>query len=87
MEACLDAGSVPDLFVITLMGDVLHVFYPKYGYTLYTMRLDGKKYSSREANSALGEMATAEALGNANVAPNDLFSGATLCRDGDERVG
>lgn len=35
---------VPDLFTITLVNDDLHVFYPKYGYVVYTMRLDGKSY-------------------------------------------
>ena len=39
-------SAVPDLFVITLVDDELQVFYPKYGFIVYTMRLDGRKYVS-----------------------------------------
>jgi hypothetical protein len=51
-------SAVPDLFIVTLMDDELYVFYPKYGSTLYTMRLDGKRYQTIAPN-ALPDMTTA----------------------------
>lgn len=56
-------SAVPDLFVVTLADDELHVFYPKYGSTLYTMRLDGKKYPYTGLNAIPGTTSAAETLG------------------------
>jgi len=56
-------SAVPDLFVVTLADDELHVFYPKYGSTLYTMRLDGKMYAYTGFNAIPGTTSAAEALG------------------------
>jgi len=56
-------SAVPDLFVVTLMKDELSVFYPKYGSTLYTMRLDGKRYPLIAPNALPGMMTAAEPLG------------------------
>ena len=56
-------SAVPDSFVITLAGDELSVFYPKYGSTLYTMRFDGKQYSSTAPNALPGTTSAAQALG------------------------
>jgi hypothetical protein len=56
-------SAVPDSFVITLTGDELSVFYPKYGSTLYTMRLDGKRYPLTGPNALPGTTTAAQALG------------------------
>lgn len=55
-------SAVPDSFVITLVGDDLSVFYPKYGSTLYTMRLDGKQYPLSGPNALPGMTTAAQAL-------------------------
>jgi|RhiMethySRZTD1v2_1073278.scaffolds.fasta_scaffold127309_2 hypothetical protein len=55
-------SAVPDSFVITLFGDELSVFYPKYGSTLYTMRLDGKRYPLNGPNALPGTTTAAQAL-------------------------
>ena len=56
-------SAVPDLFVITLVDDELQVFYPKYGFIVYTMRLDGRKYPLTAPNAAAGTSSVAEGLG------------------------
>lgn len=56
-------SAVPDLFVVTLVGDELSVFYPKYGLTLYTMRLDGKQHPLPPPNAGPRMATAAEALG------------------------
>lgn len=56
-------SAVPDLFVITLVDDELQVFYPKYGFIVYTMRLDGRKYRLTAPNAAAGASSVAEGLG------------------------
>jgi len=55
-------SAVPDSFVITLIGDELRVFYPKYGSTLYTMRLDGKQYPLNGPNALPGTATAAQAV-------------------------
>ena len=55
-------SAVPDLFRITLRDDELSVFYPKYGATLYTMRLDGKRYPLAAPNTLPGMTTVAQAL-------------------------
>ena len=50
---------VPDLFTITLVNDELRAFYPKYGYIVYTMRLDGKAYPLTAPNNAGAEASSA----------------------------
>jgi hypothetical protein len=54
--------TVPDLFTITLVGDELHVFYPKYGYVVYTMRVDGKRYAPTAPNTVAGAGTMAESV-------------------------
>jgi hypothetical protein len=54
-------SAVPDLFTVTLMGEELNVFYPKYGTTVYTMRLDGRKYPFSGPNALPGMTSAAEA--------------------------
>ena len=53
---------VPDLFTITLVNDELRVFYPKYGYVVYTMRLDGKSYPLAAPNASADASNVAEAV-------------------------
>jgi hypothetical protein len=55
--------TVPDLFTITLKDDELSVFYPKYGFVVYTMRLDGKRYPRTAPNAAAGAMIATEGTG------------------------
>lgn len=55
-------SAVPDLFVITLVDDELQVFYPKYGFIVYTMRLDGRRYRLTSPNAAAGASSAAEGL-------------------------
>ena len=55
--------TVPDLFTITLVDDELRAFYPKYGYVVYTMRLDGKWYPLTAPNAAAGSGNMAEGVG------------------------
>ena len=56
-------SAVPDLFVISLADEELRVFYPKYGKTIFTMRLDGKKYPYTGLSTLAGTTSVAEALG------------------------
>jgi hypothetical protein len=56
-------SAVPDLFVVTLEGDELSVFYPKYGSTLYAMRPDGEQYQLTAQNALPGMTTAAESLG------------------------
>lgn len=53
---------VPDLFTITLVNDELRVFYPKYGFIVYTMRLDGKSYPLAAPNASADASNVAEAI-------------------------
>lgn len=50
---------VPDLFTITLVNNELRVFYPKYGFIVYTMRLDGQAYPLAAPNNANAEASSA----------------------------
>jgi hypothetical protein len=50
---------VPDLFTITLVDDELRAFYPKYGYVVYAMRLDGHQYPLTAPNNAGAEASSA----------------------------
>jgi hypothetical protein len=56
-------SAVPDLFVVTLMDDELQVFYPKYGFIVYTMRLDAKKHPLTAPNVVAGTTSAAEGVG------------------------
>jgi hypothetical protein len=56
-------SAVADAFVVTLIGDELSVFYPKYGTTVYTMRLDGKRYSPTGPRALPDSTAAAESVG------------------------
>jgi hypothetical protein len=48
---------------MTLVDNELQVFYPKYGFVLYTIRLDGKTYALTSPNAAPGTSSMAEGLG------------------------
>lgn len=56
-------AAAPDLFTVTLTDDELQVFYPKYGFVVYTMRLDGKRYPLTSPNYAAGTMIATVGLG------------------------
>jgi hypothetical protein len=60
-------STVPDLFTITLVGDELSVFYPKYGFIVYTMRLDGKRYPGTSPRAAAGSSSAAFSVGPRTV--------------------
>lgn len=60
-------SAVADAFVITLVHDELQVFYPKYGFVVYTMRLDGKTYAVTAPNAAAGVSSMAEGLGPGTI--------------------
>jgi hypothetical protein len=60
-------GAAPDLFTVTLVNDELQVFYPKYGFVVYTMRLDAKRYPLTSPNAAPGSMSASEGLGARTV--------------------
>ena len=55
-------SAVPDLFVISLVGDELQVFYPKYGFIVYTMRLDRTRHPLTSPRAAPGSSSAAEGL-------------------------
>ena len=60
-------SAVADAFVITLVGDELSVFYPKYGATLYTMRMDGERHAVTAPNTLPGTTTAAQALAMRSV--------------------
>ena len=47
---------------LTLVNDELRVFYPKYGFVVYTMRLDGKSYPLAAPNASADASNVAEAV-------------------------
>lgn len=55
-------SAVPDLFVVTLVDDELRAFYPKYGFIVYTMRLDAKRYPPTAPNPVAGTTSAAEGI-------------------------
>jgi hypothetical protein len=60
-------SAVPDLFVMTLVDDELQAFYPKYGFIVYTMRLDAKRYPLSAPNALPGASSMTERLGPRTV--------------------
>jgi len=55
-------SAAPDLFTMTLSGNELYAFYPKYGGVVYSVRLDGKPYALSGPNAFPDSTTAAQAV-------------------------
>jgi hypothetical protein len=68
-------SAAADVFTISLRDDELQVFAPKYGFVVYTMRLDGRAYPVVAPNAPSGVSNVAEGLSVRRIRRTTLQGG------------